>query len=312
MTTLKVHLQKLAEEVLPVKAAWGPDVSDEYRAAACARLQPPLLVRGLEQFNAGRFFEQHETLEWLWRATDEPIRDLYKGILQVGVGFYHVERGNHHGAVVKLTGGAHYLEPFDGVCQGVDAPALRGAALRARDRLLELGPEQMEEFDRVLIVPVTWTPRPAEPRVTFLLRALDAAWNEGGLSVEKHLKELEPHEAGWTPPTGRSVLDILVHLGVGKRLTLAASTGSGPGAPEEVERPEPVPDAVQAWLLEAHEALREHVGFLQDGALDERVPTFFGRTLAREELLHAAIAHDHYYAGELNQVRLLYRSLLKR
>lgn len=308
MTTLKTHLQKLAEEILPAKAAWRPDVSAEYRAEVCARPQPPLLVRGLEQFNAGRFFEQHETLEWLWRATNEPIRDLYKGIIQVGVGFYHIGQGNHHGAVVKLTGGAHYLEPFTEACQGIDAAALRAAALRARDRLLELGPARMAEFESPCIVPVVWTPQPAEPRVTASLRALDSAWSESGLSVEACLTELDDDEAVWAPPTGRSVLDILIHLGIGKHLTLASSTGSGPGSPKEVERPEPEVQEAREWLAEAQEALRQHVGFLQDRDLDEPVPTFFGRPLTREGLLHAAVAHDYYHAGEINQVRLLYQA----
>ncbi|MCZ7574816.1 MAG: DUF309 domain-containing protein [Ardenticatenaceae bacterium] len=309
MTTLKSHLQKLAEEILPAKAAWGPEVSDEYRAAACARPQPPLLARGLEQFNAGRFFEQHETLEWLWRATEEPIRDLYKGILQVGVGFYHVERGNHHGAVVKLTGGAHYLEPFTGICQGVDAAALRAAALHARNCLLQSGPAGMDELDPGLIVPVVWTPHLAEPRVTSLLRALDAAWNESGVAVEARVREVDGDEAAWMPPTGRGILDILIHLGVGKHLALAALSGSGPASAEEVEPPARELPAVESWLAEAHEALRQYIGFLQDCALDESAPACLGRPMTREQLLLATVAHDAYHAGELNQVRLLYKAL---
>ncbi len=41
------------------------------------------------QFNRGEFFEQHETLELLWRATRTPDRALYHDILQIGVGLHH-------------------------------------------------------------------------------------------------------------------------------------------------------------------------------------------------------------------------------
>src|SRR5262249_20822635 len=46
---------------------------------------PAELVRAVEQFNRGEFFECHETLEALWMAEAEPLRRLYQGILQVGV-----------------------------------------------------------------------------------------------------------------------------------------------------------------------------------------------------------------------------------
>ncbi len=57
--------------------------------ARCHHPPPQELTRAIEQLNAGELFEQHETLELLWRATREPVRDLYHGILQIGVGLYH-------------------------------------------------------------------------------------------------------------------------------------------------------------------------------------------------------------------------------
>jgi len=104
-------------------------------------------VRGIEQFNAGEFFEQHETLELLWRATSPPIRDLYHGILQVGVGFHHWRRGNFHGAAVLLEEGIDRLRPFAPSCQGIDVAALVADAASARERLVSLGPDRMSEFD---------------------------------------------------------------------------------------------------------------------------------------------------------------------
>jgi predicted metal-dependent hydrolase len=104
-------------------------------------------LKGIEQFNAGEFFEQHETLELLWRDTRAPIRGLYHGILQIGVGFHHWRNGNHHGASVLLEEGITRLTRFAPSCQGVDVAALIGDATAARAELVRLGPERMAHYD---------------------------------------------------------------------------------------------------------------------------------------------------------------------
>src|SRR5436853_6936950 len=113
----------------------------------CADPPPPLLVKGVHEFNEREFFECHETLEELWRAEEGLVRYLYQGILHVGVGYYHLRRGNHHGAVTKLGSGIQLLEFFAPECQGVVLTPLIGAARRDRDALLALGPDRLQEFD---------------------------------------------------------------------------------------------------------------------------------------------------------------------
>ena len=120
--------------------------------AACAAPAPPELRQAIEEFNSGAFFEQHETLELLWRATPEEIRHLYEGILQIGVGFYHLlVKRNFHGAAVKLDHGIRLLEAFPATCHGVDVGRLRDEARLARAQLVELGSRRLEEFDRRLV-----------------------------------------------------------------------------------------------------------------------------------------------------------------
>ena len=92
-------------------------------------------------------FEQHETLETLWRATDAPVRGLYHGILQVGVGLYHWTRGNYHGATVLLAEGIERLGPFAPTCHGIHVAALIAEASALRKELLRLGPDRMGERD---------------------------------------------------------------------------------------------------------------------------------------------------------------------
>jgi predicted metal-dependent hydrolase len=122
--------------------------------SACAAPAPPELLKAIDEFNAGEFFEQHETLELLWRATPDEIRHLYEGILQIGVGMHHLlVNRNFHGATVKLDHGVRLLDAFPSVCHGVDVGRLRRDARAARAHLLELGPQGLDKFE------AQWIPR---------------------------------------------------------------------------------------------------------------------------------------------------------
>src|ERR1700710_228888 len=116
---------------------------------------PPLeLLEGIAQFNRGEFFEQHETLELLWRAERRDIRFLYQGILQIGVAFHHLRKLNHHGTVYMLTRGSNYLRPFAPACQRVDVEALLDDAAAALREVERLGQARLAEFDWRLAVKV--------------------------------------------------------------------------------------------------------------------------------------------------------------
>lgn len=126
-------------------------LKDANLATACAEPAPPELVKAIHEFNSGEFFEQHETLELLWRATPGEIRHLYEGILQIGVGMHHLFKNrNFHGAAVKLDHGTRLLEAFPEVCHGVDVGRLRRDANRARRHLVALGAGRLAEFNREL------------------------------------------------------------------------------------------------------------------------------------------------------------------
>ena len=113
----------------------------------CEDHPPTALLQGIEQFNRGEFFEQHETLELLWRAERRDIRYLYQGILQIGVAFHHLRRLNHHGTVYMLTRGPRYLARFAPRCQGVDVQALLDDAAVVLREVERLGPGRLGVFD---------------------------------------------------------------------------------------------------------------------------------------------------------------------
>jgi predicted metal-dependent hydrolase len=122
------------------------------------REQPPLqLLTGVEQFNRGEYFEQHETLELLWRAETRLVRRLYQGILQIGVAFYQLQRRNYHGVVYMLTRGSGYLQPFAPACQRIDVTSLIELATSTLRIVEQLGPARLDEF--------RWEPKP-EVRLT--------------------------------------------------------------------------------------------------------------------------------------------------
>ena len=118
---------------------------------SCLEPPPPQLLEGIAQFNRGEFFEQHETLELLWRAERRDIRYLYQGILQIGVAFHHLRRLNHHGTVYMLTRGPRYLAPFAPRCRRVDVAALLRDAAAALEAIERLGPARLAEFDWKLV-----------------------------------------------------------------------------------------------------------------------------------------------------------------
>ena len=133
----------MGRDSLVIPKRWrGP-----YHRARCSAPPPELLLEGIEQFNRGEYFEQHETLEELWLQEPDDVRYLYQGILLVGVGFHHLGRGNYNGAVSKLRGGLEKLRWFAPRCQGVDVERLVREAEGCLTHLLELGPERMGEFE---------------------------------------------------------------------------------------------------------------------------------------------------------------------
>jgi hypothetical protein len=136
----------------PPKGVPGGAIDEPVRSR-CDQPPPPELRKGIEQFNAGEFFEQHETLELLWRDTRTPDRGLYHGILQIGVGFHHWRQGNFHGATVLLDEGIERLRPFAPSCQGVDVAKLIADARAARAKLASLGAQRMNDVDIAVIAP---------------------------------------------------------------------------------------------------------------------------------------------------------------
>jgi predicted metal-dependent hydrolase len=117
---------------------------------------PPteLLIKGIHEFNAGAYFEQHETLETAWREEPGPIRQMYQGILQIGVAYYQIQRQNYTGALRMFQRAWQYLDPLPDVCQGVNIAQFRIDASAAQTELERLGPQRIASFSSVFFKPI--------------------------------------------------------------------------------------------------------------------------------------------------------------
>jgi predicted metal-dependent hydrolase len=130
---------------------------------ACQEELDAHVIEGLKLYNAGDYFECHEVLENAWRAEHGPIRELYRGILQVAVGYYHIQRGNYVGALKMFKRCRRWLAPFPDSCQGIDLAELRRDMQAVEDAIVRLGPDRIAYFDPKLFKPVEYIPPKTTP-----------------------------------------------------------------------------------------------------------------------------------------------------
>ncbi len=120
----------------------------------CQEALPPLAVQAVEKFNAGEYYPQHDLFEEQWMHTTGPVRDLYRAVLQVGIAYYQITRGNHRGALKMLLRSVQWFALLPDVCQGIDIKQLREDSFRVRAELERMNPEDIGQFDRSLLKPV--------------------------------------------------------------------------------------------------------------------------------------------------------------
>jgi predicted metal-dependent hydrolase len=141
-------ITRVRRKIDPLIRSVFPFSPDENRDAEDRVLELPEGVRqGIALFNERRFYEQHEVIEHEWHAERGPIRRLYQGILQVGVGFYHALNGNQKGAVLLLTDGVEKLSGFLPSALGIDTARLVRETQSCLDSIRLLGLTHIDAFD---------------------------------------------------------------------------------------------------------------------------------------------------------------------
>ncbi len=117
----------------------------------------PEARKGIELFNLGEFYEAHEPLELAWMKTHSPERDLYQGILQIGLAYFQISQGNYRGAVKMFNRAQRNLKPLGETLLGVNIRQLQNEAKIVEETIRLLGPSRLNELDQGLIkdVPLT-------------------------------------------------------------------------------------------------------------------------------------------------------------
>lgn len=111
----------------------------------------PQARAGIELFNQGEFHAAHDALELAWLETESPERDLYQGILQIGLAYYQISRGNYRGALKMFQRGQRNLDHLARDMLGVNVEKLQGDARLAEQKLRELGQDGLHLFPPHLI-----------------------------------------------------------------------------------------------------------------------------------------------------------------
>jgi predicted metal-dependent hydrolase len=126
----------------------------ETLAETCREPLSDLAIEGIRRFNQGEYYPCHDYLEEAWMADQGDGRDLYRGILQIAIAYYQIERGNYRGATKMLLRVRQWLDPLPAVCRGVNVARLREDAEQVYAALIESGPDGIANLDRTLFRPV--------------------------------------------------------------------------------------------------------------------------------------------------------------
>lgn len=92
--------------------------------------------------------------------TDPPERDLYQGILQIGLAYYQITRGNYRGALKMFQRGQANLTALGESLLGVDIAQFRADALVVEEELRRLGPNDIHQLDYSRFKPVPSIQKP--------------------------------------------------------------------------------------------------------------------------------------------------------
>ncbi|MBX9604042.1 MAG: DUF309 domain-containing protein [Bryobacteraceae bacterium] len=93
------------------------------------------LLRGVELFNAGEYFEAHEAWERIWTAERGRRRVFLQALIHCAVALHHHGRGNALGARRQLRKAVAKLEPFPAGWEQIDAGALLAWQREALDAI---------------------------------------------------------------------------------------------------------------------------------------------------------------------------------
>jgi hypothetical protein len=104
-------------------------------------------LAGSHAFNRRDFFEAHERWEIVWRITEGPVRELFRGLVLLATGLHKLqdEHRNLNGARLLLFDAAAAFDPLPRWLLGIKVSRLRRATRRCYKYTVALWEEQSDE-----------------------------------------------------------------------------------------------------------------------------------------------------------------------
>lgn len=127
------------------------------KSSDCVGAIHPAAIKGMQLFNASEYWLAHEALEEAWKDESGSVRELYRAILQTGVAYLHITRGNYNSAIKMYERVQKWIQPWPDVCRGIEIGQLRQDLDTVIAEVKRLGPDRLAGFDRSLLKPVRWT-----------------------------------------------------------------------------------------------------------------------------------------------------------
>ena len=109
-----------------------------------------LVQQSLILFNQQAFFACHELLEEAWLRAAGPCRQLYQGMLQLSVAFYHIQQKNSSGALKVLKRAQMKFVDLPDHCQGIDIAYLRSICQEFEAALQTFPHQKLPPFPTII------------------------------------------------------------------------------------------------------------------------------------------------------------------
>ncbi len=113
--------------------------------------------RGIQEFNDHRFFEAHDILEELWHEYREEDRLFLQGLIQVAVGYYHLENRNYNGCRSLMGKAIAKLEPYRPEHQGIRVQEIIECMRKCLDVVKDAQQGEIIHVDYQMIPKITYT-----------------------------------------------------------------------------------------------------------------------------------------------------------
>lgn len=88
------------------------------------------LSEGVRRFNAGRFWDAHESWEEIWLEAEPPEKTFLQGMIQLAAAYHHFQRGTLPGGVRLVEAALEKLRSFPEGYMGIE----RASAIEAASR----------------------------------------------------------------------------------------------------------------------------------------------------------------------------------